>query len=417
MGGFAATHHDVVANLEASGEYRLVATCDPAMDRFAERQQTLRFAERGVRLFTDYLALLEACRTDLDVVTIPTPIPLHAPMHRAVVERGLAVYLEKPPTLDHAELERMIAVDAGARHQTVVGFNFIIEPERQTLKRRLTAGEFGRVQTVTAHALWPRNAAYFTRADWAGRLQKEGRLVLDSCIGNAMAHQVHNALFWCGVNAPQAWGDIESVEAELYRAHAIEGLDTAFIAAATRQGVALRIGMTHACQARLEHEERVVCERAVIRFHIYNTGPNRALYSVTWNDGHVETGGPVERDLPRENFRAYAAYLRGETDRPATRLVDSRPFVHLNNLAYIASRSITTIRPPQVQPAADGFLEVAGLSEAIDEFVATGKFPSAQKRPWAVPGGTATPEDLPALDNVVRAMVAATGNRAAAPAE
>jgi predicted dehydrogenase len=410
MGGFAGTHHDVVAALEASGEYRLIAACDPAMDKFAERQQTLRFAERGVRLFTDYLTMLEACRADLDVVTIPTPIPLHAPMHQACVDCGLSVYLEKPPTLDPEELERMIAVDARAPHQTTVGFNFIIEPERQALKRRLVAGEFGRVKDVTASALWPRNATYFGRADWAGRLQKNGRLVLDSCIGNAMAHQVHNALFWCGIDDPWAWGEIERVEAELYRAHNIEGMDTAFVAATTRQGVPVRVGMTHACHARQGQEERVVCERALIRFHINNSGPKAALYSVTWNDGRVETGGPVQRHLFQENFRVYAAYLCGEIDRPATRLIDSRPFVHLNNLAYIASRTITTVKPPHVTPAADGYLDVAGLPEAIDTFMADGRFPSAQQRPWARPGRSATPADLPTLETVVRAMVAAKGS-------
>ena len=45
MGGFAGSHHDVVERLEASGEYRLIATCDPAMDRFAGRMAAVRAAE------------------------------------------------------------------------------------------------------------------------------------------------------------------------------------------------------------------------------------------------------------------------------------------------------------------------------------------------------------------------------------
>jgi predicted dehydrogenase len=407
MGGFAGVHHDVVARLEASGEYRLMATCDPSMDRFAERRTALRFAERGVRVFGDYLALLDACRADLDVVTIPTPIPLHAPMHRACVERGLAVYLEKPPTLDPVELEGMLAVEAKAGRQTNVGFNFIIEPERQALKRRLAAGEFGRVERVTVYALWPRNTTYYGRADWAGRLQKDGRPVLDSCIGNAMAHQVHNGLFWCGTNEPWAWGELDRVEAELYRAHAIEGLDTAFIAATTRQEVPLRIGMSHACHGTEGQEECVICERAVIRFHIFNSGPGGALCSVTWKDGRVETERPAKRELVGDNFKAYAAYVRGEAARPATRLIDSRPFVHLNNLAYIAAGAIATVAAPHARPGPDGYLAVAELPEAVAEFIRDGRFPSRQGRPWAVAGGAATPADLPKLGDVVRRMAAA----------
>ena len=408
MGGFAGQHHDAIAKLEQAGEFRLVCACDPQLAIFAGRQQELKFAERGVRVFADYLEMLDACRAELDVVTIPTPIPLHAPMHRACVDRGLAVYLEKPPTLDSAELEQMIGVDTRASLQTNVGFNFIIEPERQSLKQRLVAGEFGRVLRVEADALWPRNAAYFTRADWAGRLLRDGRLVLDSCIGNAMAHQVHNALFWCGADAQWSWGEIKRVQAELYRAHAIEGLDTAFIAATTRQGVDLRLAMSHACQGKHSQEERIVCEQAVIRFHIYNSGPAGALYSVTGNDGRVETGGPVARDLVQVNFQAYGAYLRGAVDRPATRLVDCRAFVQLNNLAYIAARAITTIPTAYRKAHADGCLEVVGLPAAIHEFVQTGLFPSDQQQPWAVPGGAATSADLPALRRVVQEMLGRT---------
>jgi predicted dehydrogenase len=407
MGGFASVHHDVIARLESTGEYRLVCACDLRMEAFAERQTALRFAERGVRIFTDYRDMLEACRPELEVVSLPTPIPLHAPMHRACVERGLAVYLEKPPTLDYAELEQMIAVESHATRQTVVGFNFIIEPERQSLKQRLVAGEFGKVQRVDAYALWPRNADYFTRADWAGRLLKDGRLVLDSCIGNAMAHQVHNALFWCGTEAPWAWGAINEVRAELYRAHAIEGLDTAFIAATTHQGVELRLAMSHACQGAHHQEERILCEQAVIRYHINNSGPNGELFSITWNDGHVETGGPVERNLIEMNFRAYAAYLRGESERPTTRLTDCRPFVQLNNLAYVAAGTLTTIPAPHVVSHPDGFLAVTGLPEAVHEFVRSGHFPSEQAHPWAVPGGTATALDLPALTRVIQTMASA----------
>jgi hypothetical protein len=219
-----------------------------------------------------------------------------------------------------------------------------------------------------------------------------------------MAHQVHNALFWAGTNDLWAWAEIAQVQAELYRAHTIEGLDTAFLSAKTRQNVTLRVGMSHACRAREGQEERVVCENAQVRFYINNSGPNGALYSVTWNDGRVETGGPVNRDLFLENFRAYAAFLRGDLPRPATRLIDSRPFVHLNNLAYIAARHITTIPSVHIQPKDDGHLDVSGLPEAIDTFVLSGRFPSEQSCPWAAPGGTATQANLSSLQSVIQAM-------------
>src|SRR5687768_4212967 len=127
MGGFAGSHHHAVARLEERGHVKLVCTCDPALHSFAKEQQGWRFSGRGVQVFTDYRAMLEACHTKLDLVVIPTPIQLHAEMHAAATSLGLPTYLEKPPTLDYAELERMIQADTCARKASLVGFNFIIE--------------------------------------------------------------------------------------------------------------------------------------------------------------------------------------------------------------------------------------------------------------------------------------------------
>jgi predicted dehydrogenase len=147
LGGFAASHHQVIARLEERGHARLVCTCDPDPDRYGGEQANLRFVSRGVQVFRDYRAMLDACHRQLDLVVIPTPIQLHADMHAAATAHGLPTYLEKPPTLDYAELERMIQADARAHHASHVGFNFIIEKRRLALKERLLAGEFGAVRS------------------------------------------------------------------------------------------------------------------------------------------------------------------------------------------------------------------------------------------------------------------------------
>jgi predicted dehydrogenase len=410
MGGFAGVHHDAVLKLEAEGACRLLCTCDPQMAAFAARQAALRFPERGVRLFADYRDMLAACRADLDVVTVPTPVPLHAPMHQAAVEAGLAVYLEKPPTLDWAELDRMLAVEARARRLTNVGFNFIIEPARQALKRRLAAGEFGAVRRVTVRCRWPRGTSYYGRAAWAGRLLLEGRLVLDSCLGNATAHYVHNALFWCG-REPWTWGEVAEVEAELFRAHAIQGADTFFVRARTADGIEVRLALSHACAGAHETEERVVCEKATL---YYGWGRPNAQgqpqpFWVDWADGRTEA--PTMPDLanPLGNLRAYFAYLRGETDRPLTRLVDSRPFVHLNDLAYLAAGRIVPVPECALARSTspdgkDRFVQIIDLDAAQAQFIAGGLMLTEQGFAWAAPGGRATPADLPYFDTVIRAM-------------
>lgn len=404
MGGFAAAHHDAIALLEAEGVCQLQCTCDPAMDLFTERRRQLQFAERGVRQFTDYLSMLDACRDELDVVTIPTPIPWHAPMHRACVERGLAVYLEKPPTLDAVELEAMLTVEARAARATMVGFNYIVEAERQALKYRLVQGEFGTPRSVAIYGHWPRNTAYFQRADWAGRLLLNDRLVLDSCMGNALAHNVHNGLFWAGARDVWAWGEVDRVEAELYRAHAIQGTDTVFLRAEIADGPELRIAMSHACAGESQHYERVICDEAEITYIINRPCAEGTSVIVRWRDGREERIPTPPTVFPVLNLRTYCAYLNGELPRPVTRLADCRPFVELNDLAYLAAGKIVTVPASCCEEHLDGYRAITGIEQAMECFSHTGAFPSTQRLPWAVAGGHATRTDLPRLAQTIYQM-------------
>jgi len=404
LGGFAGSHHQAIARLEERGEAKLICTCDPRVEAYAAEQQAWRFAERGVRVFPDYRAMLDACHRGLDYIVVPTPINLHAEMHAAATALGLSVYLEKPPTLDYAELERMIAADARARKPALVGFNFIIEKPRLALKARLLAGEFGAVRGATLSALWPRPASYFSRNNWAGRLLMDDRVVLDSCLGNAMAHFVHNLLFWSGGPELFSWAQPAAVRAELYRAHAIEGADTFFVEADTTAGVTMRVALSHACAGAGTQLEMVLCDQAVIRYAV-----GRQV-EVRWTDGRVERIVPEPFDPLVENHLDYHRFLRGEIPRPATTLADSRPFVLLNDLAYISSGRIAPIPAALVSGVRDekdqkDYLHVAGLAAAHENFLVRGEWPGANG--WErEPGEVATPADLARFHDVVRAMAA-----------
>ena len=402
MGGFAGSHHATIARLEERGLARLICTCDPHPELFMTEQQNWRFTARSVQVFTDYRAMLEACHHSLDLVVIPTPIQLHASMHAAATAYGLSTYVEKPPTLDYAELERMIAADQNARKSSVVGFNFIIERLRLSLKERLLAGEFGGIRGATLSALWPRPASYFARNDWAGRLLIDDHIVLDSCFGNAMAHFVHNLLFWTGGPELFSWAQIAAVRAELYRAHAIEGADTFFVETDTSTGITMRFALSHACAGASTHCEMVLCDHAVVR---YSVGGN---IEIRWNNGRVERTPLDAFDPLQENHLNYLKYLRGESERPATTLADSRPFVTLNDLAYVSSGHIAPIPASQVSGVRDekeqkDYLHVASMMTAHENFLVRGVWPSACG--WGrEPGEVVTPADLPRFHSVVRAM-------------
>jgi len=379
MGGFAAAHHDRVQKFEQEGLARLIATCDPNAAALSDAKDPFIFSQRGVKIFSDYRAMLAACGDDLDLLVVPTPIPMHAEMHRAGVEAGIPVYLEKPPTLDYLELEEMIACDQQAKRASLVGFNFIVEENRQSLKKRLLAGEFGKLKEAHLLAEWPRPTSYFRRNGWAGRLlSDDGRIILDSCFGNAMSHYVHNILFWAGCDGLYSWGQPQTVQAELYRAHEIEGADTFFLAAKTSDNIVLRFALTHACRGKSMQAETLVCEDATIKFIVDKQ------IEIRRPGEHTEVIALKEFDALQANHMAYHQYLRGEASRPMTTLADSRPFVALNNLAYLSSGEITTFPAPAITTTPidnHDYLSVAGLSIALREFTDHGYWPGT-KRGW-----------------------------------
>lgn len=406
MGGFAGWHHATIASLEERNLVKLICTCDPNADSFADEQKNWKLTERGVSVFTDYREMLASCHQDLDLLVVPTPINLHSEMHRAGVELGIPVYLEKPPTLDYRELEEMIECDRQAKKSTLVAFNFIVEKPRLAIKERLLSGEFGAITGASLMAHWPRPSDYFRRAKWAGRLIMDGRVVLDSCLGNANAHFVHNMLFWLGESQLSSWAQIGNVRSELYRAHDIEGADTFFVEAATTAGVTIRFAVTHACAGESSHQETITCENAEI---IYIVGSHA---EIRWHDGRVEHIEIGQFDGVTENHLAYHRYISGQTNRPATSLTDSRPFVILNDLAHVSSGHIASFPAEQLTHVRDekeqkDYINVTGMTGAIDRFLQQGEWPGAQG--WGrKTGALVTPKDLSRFHETVEEMAAAS---------
>lgn len=397
LGGFAASHHRALLQLEATGLCRVVGTCDPAPDNFQDSRAEWNFATRGIKVFNDYRVMLDALEGELDVVTVPAPVPLHAPIHQACVERGLDCYLEKPPTLSWGEMEMMLEVEESAHFATNVGFNFIVESARQDLKQRILAGEFGALRRVSFLGHWPRLTSYFSRAPWAGKIRLDGRLVLDSCIGNAMAHYIHNLLFWAGTRELFDWASVSSVEAQLCHTYNIENYDTVFARGKLDNNVEFRIAATHAGKPPQFQREIIECDHATIT---YDTSSN---WRIMWRDGRTEQETLKEHNLLVKNFKTYFDYLTGRESRPPTTLLESRPFVHLINLIQIAgSRNNSGL----IHDVPEEFIEREGDMVAIrdilaaeEHFINSGSFP--EKQSWMGNRGQATADEVAELENML----------------
>lgn len=374
IGGFASAHHKALLELERGGILRVNATCDPRAEGLLDIQREFDFSGRGVSVVNDFYHMLDSVKSDW--VSIATPIALHAPMHRACVEQMRPCYLEKPPTLDPLELERMIEIDRMAARKTQVGFYYTYEPERLLLKKRLLRGEFGRLRRLGLRAAGRRTEDYYGRSPWAGRLLMGETLVMDSCLGNAMAHHVHNLLFFAGGERVNVWGECHAVEARLFRANPIEGADTMFLRCGLENEVEFRIALTHACNESYNVEESLVCDKATIRIN------PRSHILISHQDGRNECISISQSDNLINNFRTFDNYVRDETSDIMGTLLDCRSFVLLNALSYVSARRITHVDAMHcefVRPAeGSAFWRIIGIERMLERFVETGCFSSLQ---------------------------------------
>lgn len=397
IGGFARQHHRELLNLEKAGVVRLVAACDPGLPTLGSLVEEFAFAARGVDLYEDFALMLDEKAGRLGLVILCTPIHTHAQLHALCVARGIPCYLEKPPTLDPEELESMIGRDEAAEKSTQVGFNYLAQASRIQLKRRILDDEFGSLQCVSFVGLWQRAHSYYQRNNWAGCLQRGEALLLDSCCGNAMAHHIHNLLFFAGGEDVMHWAGPRRVESELYRANAIEGADTVFARGQLDNDVEFRIAASHACRENVTREI-LSFDKAVIEVTMTEI-------TIRYYDGAVQTldAGPVSLGA---NIRAYLDYVKGTRKRPLTRLSECRPFVALNALLYVAAGGIAAVLPPcrQTETSNDG-LSIVEIIEGIEDFcgrfVGTPRFPSECSLPWGISGGEASINHIGNLRKVI----------------
>jgi len=99
------------------------------------------------------------------------------------------------------------------------------------------------LQQIVVRGLWRRTDSYYARAAWAGRLRLDGQWVLDGPANNPLCHYLHEALF-LACREPAGTVRPLAVQAEMYRAHPIEGEDTMCARAELEGGVRMLAYLT-----------------------------------------------------------------------------------------------------------------------------------------------------------------------------
>jgi myo-inositol 2-dehydrogenase/D-chiro-inositol 1-dehydrogenase len=152
---------------------RLVAAASPVAEERAWAETTLN----GVTTYPGLTELLT--HPGLDAVWLVTPTSLHADQTIASVRAGKHVFCEKPLALDIADCDRAIAAAAGHPGQVVmVGFMRRFDPAYAEAKRRVDAGELGKVFAIRCVSEDPVDpSGFFVRF-----APTSGGIFLDCCI-------------------------------------------------------------------------------------------------------------------------------------------------------------------------------------------------------------------------------------------
>jgi predicted dehydrogenase len=378
LGGYAAYISDrLLAESKAAPSHaKLIAACDPELDRFPERIAEL--SSKGVAVVS---TLEELFAQDIEAVCLPVPIDLHRPFTEAALDADKTVLCEKPAAGIVDDVDAMIAARDAAKLPVGIGFQDVYQPGVHELKRRILRGDFGVVLSASVCGCWPRGDRYYRRNNWAGGLKRNGRWVLDSPANNALAHYIHLALFLLG-RTERTSAMPEEVEAELYRANPIENYDTCSIRLTFDGGSHALIGLTHACATNSEPDVMIRTEHARIRY-----SPARRIDIAT---ASVTETIKLLRNPHSAMFETMQKWMReGPDSAPGGTLEMARAHTVAINAASQAS-PVVDIPAKFLEPALDErgapLTTVRGLVEALRASIGAGRMlHESGLVPWSVP--------------------------------
>jgi UDP-N-acetylglucosamine 3-dehydrogenase len=146
LGMMGRNHVRVWDEVVEEAELVAVADPDPAALASATAGRRARGFDDAERMFAE---------EELDLVSIVAPTSLHLPTTLAALRAGANVLVEKPIAATREEALAMIEAAVVARLMLTVGHIERFNPAIRELRRRLDAGELGRIFQISATRLGP----------------------------------------------------------------------------------------------------------------------------------------------------------------------------------------------------------------------------------------------------------------------
>jgi len=359
IGGYGWALVQTIQQVSAEAGCRIVAAADARLAAFPDRAEEL--ADGGAELFDDAHAMLDALGGRCDAVYIATGIGTHAPLTIAAAQAGFHVHCEKPPAAAVQDVDRMLAALDAAGRFCIVGFQALHGRDIRFIKERVVAGRLGRVATLACRAGWPRNRAYYSRNDWAGKLRCGDAWVLDGPAMNALAHQVANMLFLASPEPARLAAPI-AVRAELYAAGPVESHDTAAIEIRTAEGPVACFLASHCSDANFGPTIEIEAERGRVVWTM------REGARTTYADGTEETC-TADDGRPQMVASFVKAVRANDRSLLGCDLAATRAFVLALDGAHESSGRIHRIGPEHSRTLAEGTADARTVVTGLDELL------------------------------------------------
>jgi len=318
-----------------------------------------------------------------DLAIFSTPIHLHATQACYALMQGSNVLCEKPMCATLQEAKKIIETRNLTGKFVAIGFNWSFSPSVQNLKRDILKGVYGNPKRLKTIVNWPRDAAYYNRNNWAGRLYSdEGAPILDSVANNATAHYLHHMFYLLGPNIEES-ARLNSVTAELYRANPIESFDTCAVKVTTEEDVEILYYATHAVKDSLGPQFLYEFEHATI---FRSEGENDNKVIARFNDGTEKVYYDPERDHLQKLSTCIEAVANGNHEilcspEAATPHVQAITAMHesVPDIILFPENLINLNKEAHVT-------WVEGLSETLIQCYEQWSLPSEINIPWAKSG-------------------------------
>ncbi|KHD36660.1 hypothetical protein NL50_09050 [Clostridium acetobutylicum] len=207
-----------------SSKYKLIAVISSNPKKSEHYSSLLK---HGVKIYSNIEACLKENKVDLAIIT--TPMHVHYKEVICALKHGVNVFCEKPlaPTIDECLKIKELSEDKNLF--VGIGFQWSYSKAIKNLKSDILSNKFGKILKMKTMITWSRPKSYFENSTWKGRnLDANGNFILECLMSNSASHYLHNLLFLNGTDINKSSYPI-FIEGEGYKAHKIDGYDTAFI--------------------------------------------------------------------------------------------------------------------------------------------------------------------------------------------